>query len=77
MLTAEFKPVAQIMLQARLDGHLNTAEDIHLALRAGYAATGETADFWDVNSFLNEITPCTIIPEAKKIAEKYNLELKL
>jgi hypothetical protein len=72
-MTPEFKPVAQALLQARLDGHLASTEDFFAVL----AKIDISPMFYELNTFVNEIEPCTIIPEATKVAEKYGLTLKL
>jgi hypothetical protein len=68
----EFKPLAQELLQARLDHHLETPEDFIAILgKQEYSS----ACMVDTALFLKEIALCGIIPEARKVAEKYGLTL--
>jgi hypothetical protein len=76
MMTPEFKPLAQKLLQAKLDHHLEELEDVFTVIGQHQGALAIT-QFDEIGEFLKEITTCGIIPEAKKVAEKYGLELLL
>lgn len=70
----EFKPVAEMLLQARVDGCLNGGEDFHnLMVTAGFMQFNAQ----EVADFCQELVPCNIIPFALELAKKYDLNIKV
>lgn len=73
-MTPEFKPIAEMLLQARVDGKLNSGADFHnLMMEAGF--TSFNAE--ECANFAVELVRCNIIPCAIEVAQKYDLNLKV
>ena len=69
-MSPEFKPVATLLLQARVNGQLTCATEFFTVLHENHV---ESVNCDEMSKFIEEITPCDIIPEARRVAEKYGL----
>ena len=77
-MSPEFKPVATALLQARVDGKLTGSADFFKLLHEHRVTDLDfNINMDELNSFITEITPCDIIPEARRVAEKYGLTITL
>ena len=74
-MSPEFKPLATLLLQARVDGKLTGSADFFLLLEQ--ESVIKDASFAELEAFIQELTPADTIPEARKVAEKYGLEITL
>ena len=72
-MSPEFKPVAEALLQARVNGKLQGSTDFFKLLQE--TKLHIDVEIQEMSDFIEELTPCDIIPEAKKVAEKYDLTI--
>lgn len=72
-MSPEFKPVAEALLQARVNGKLQGSTDFFDVLKLLEEINGVEVDIKEMSDFIEELIPCDIISEAKKVAEKYDL----
>ena len=70
------KPVAQAMLQSRLDGKFNCPADVMSMMNAFQPKSGFSNQDWlDICQYVLELKDADKIPVAKVIAKKYELDL--
>lgn len=72
----ELKPSAESLLQARVDGKLNSTNDILGALITGPNGI-PVQHLMELNSFVQEVLDpsCSTIPGAQAVADKYELKI--
>lgn len=76
-MTPEMKSVAELLLQARLDGETLNMDMIHRCIQRYQPTSGFSYSEWGVlSTFIEELKPANVIPEAKKLAEKYSLNIR-
>lgn len=71
-MSPEFKPLAQALLQERVDGKLTEPADICRII-----SSYPSVNFDEVSLFVRELIPCNIVPTARALAERYGLAIKL
>ena len=71
-MTPEFKPLAQALLQARLDGRLNCGAEF---LSIVHQFDLKWVLTQEVHDFIVEIRNCDDLQRAQEVASKYNLVL--
>ncbi len=75
---ANLKNFATGLLQARVDGKLTDPKDVaSIALECQPAGGFTNGEWQEICNFILKLEKANIIPEAKKLAEEYGLEIVL
>lgn len=70
------KAIAEKLLQSRVDGKQMTMEMVYQMLNEHQPSYGLTITEWThLSDFIIKLRPANIIPEARKLAEEYGLEI--
>lgn len=76
--TENVNTFATRLLQARLDGKLRDPKDVaSIALECQPAGGFANVEWLEICDFILKLEKANIIPEAKKLAEEYGLEIVL
>ncbi len=73
-MSPELRPIAERLLQARVDGKLNGGEDFHKIM---LEMKVEKFDLKEMTEFCLELVPCNIGNIAIEVAQKYGLNVKI
>lgn len=74
-MSPAFKPVAEILLQARACGKLMGSTDFFNILQANMISP--TVDIQELSDFVAEIIQCDDPLEAEKVAKRYDLTIEI
>lgn len=71
------KNIAETLLQDRLDGKHMTSSTVWAIVQKQQPDSGLDLDEWNqLSDFILKLQPANMIPEAKKLAEEYGLEIR-
>lgn len=76
-MTPSFKPLFEDLLQERLNGKLNTPEDMLTILSRHIVGDLSFEDHMIITEFCMQMIPCHNIPAAKELATKFGLTLRV
>jgi hypothetical protein len=72
-MSPTFKPIAEMLLQARVSGKLMDSTDFFDILHSNKISPN--VDVRELSDFMSEIIPCDEMENALEVAEKYGLTI--
>lgn len=72
-MSIAFKPVAELLLQARVNGKLMDTSDFYQIVQAHMIST--SVDCFELSNFACELIHCDNCEEARRVANKYDLKI--